>query len=132
MRKKWILLSALLCTLSMIIAACGSNPGASNSAATVKASPDKQVYVDPIRFGGLKDIRTFDPARSTDSASITAIDMVFTGLVVLNDKLQIQDQLAASHTISPDGLTYTFTLRPDLKFSDGTPLTSADVAYSLN
>ena len=44
----------------------------------------------------------------------------------------IIDQLAASHSVSSDGLTYTFTLRPNLKFSDGTPLTASDVAYSIN
>ncbi|MBV9615446.1 MAG: peptide ABC transporter substrate-binding protein, partial [Ktedonobacteraceae bacterium] len=42
------------------------------------------------------------------------------------------DQLAQSHQVSSDGLTYTFTLRSGLKFSDGTPLTANDVAYSLN
>lgn len=93
---------------------------------------EQQVYIDPIRFGGLNDIRTFDPALAADSGSITAVDMVFTGLVALNSQLQVQDQLAASHTISSDGLTYTFILKPGLTFSDGTPLTSEDVAYSIN
>jgi oligopeptide transport system substrate-binding protein len=46
--------------------------------------------------------------------------------------LQVRDQLAASHSVSPDGLTWTFKLRPNLQFSDGTPLTSADVAYSID
>ena len=129
-----LVLPALLCVLSMMVAACSSNPGnsAPTSTTPIKASTDKQVYVDPIRFGGLRNIRTFDPALSTDSASITAIDMVFTGLVELDDKLQVQNQLAASYYVSPDGLTYTFILRPNLKFSDGTALTSADVAYSIN
>src|SRR5947209_5586096 len=134
--KKFLILvlQALLCVLCMIVTACSSYTGkiAPTSTVPIKASIDKQVYVDPIRFGGLKDIRTFDPALSTDSASITAIDMVFTGLVELNDKLQVQDQLAASHYVSADGLMYSFTLRPNLKFSDGTALTSADVAYSIN
>jgi ABC-type oligopeptide transport system substrate-binding subunit len=51
---------------------------------------------------------------------------------MLNDNVQVVDQLAASHQISSDGLTYTFTLKPNLKFSDGTPLTSKDIAYSIN
>src|SRR5260370_39015263 len=97
-----------------------------------KATPDQQVYIDPIRFGGLSDIRTFDPALAADSSSITAVDMVFTGLVALDSQLQVQNQLAESHTVSADGLTYTFRLRPGLTFSDGAPLTSADVAYSIN
>jgi len=127
-----MVLPALLCVLSMIVAACGSAPTSTTPGSTApsKAAANKQVYVSP--FGGLTDIATFDPALSTDSASITAIDMIFTGLVQLDDKLQVKDQLAASHSVSADGLTYTFTLKPNLKFSDGTPLTSADVAYSIN
>src|SRR5690349_11136031 len=97
-----------------------------------KAASNQQVYIDPIRFGGLSDIRTFDPALAADSSSITAVDMVFTGLVALDSQLQVENQLAESHTLSADGLTYTFRLRPGLTFSDGTPLTSADVAYSIN
>ncbi len=46
--------------------------------------------------------------------------------------MQVRDQLAASHEVSADGLTYTFHLRPNLQFSDGTPLTSQDVVYSIN
>jgi oligopeptide transport system substrate-binding protein len=128
--KKWMrqVFFVLIFGLPLMMVACGNVPAATIS----KASQDKQVYVDPIRFGGLKDISTFDPALATDSASVTAIDMIFTGLVSLNDKLQVQNQLASFYTISPDGLTYTFHLRSNLTFSDGTPLTSNDVAYSIN
>jgi peptide/nickel transport system substrate-binding protein len=43
-----------------------------------------------------------------------------------------QPMLASSWKISPDGKTYTFALRPNVKFSDGTPLSTADVVYSLH
>ena len=58
--------------------------------------------------------------------------MVFTGLVQFDNNGNIKDQLAQSHSISADGLTYTFRPKPNLKFSDGTPLTAKDVAYSIN
>ncbi|HLZ81633.1 MAG TPA: peptide ABC transporter substrate-binding protein, partial [Ktedonobacteraceae bacterium] len=49
-----------------------------------------------------------------------------------DDKENIQPQLASSWDVSSDKMTYTFHLRPNLVFSDGTPLTSADVAYSID
>ncbi|HZO73580.1 MAG TPA: peptide ABC transporter substrate-binding protein [Ktedonobacteraceae bacterium] len=114
--------------LAMLMVACG---GPANTGTTVtKATADKQILISPL--SGIADIKTFDPGLSTDAPSITAIDMVYTGLVQLDDHLQIKDQLAASHSLGADGLTWTFKLRPNLKFSDGTPLTSADVAYSID
>jgi oligopeptide transport system substrate-binding protein len=123
------LLPPLFCLFSMLLVACG---GAASQAPTQasKAPASGQIYVYPQE--GVADIATFDPALSTDVYSINAIDMVFTGLVQFNDKLQVVDQLAQSHQVSADGLTWTFHLRPNLKFSDGTPLTSQDVAYSID
>ena len=122
-------LSTLFMFLAVLVVACGTTTPPVNSTGT-KASADKQILVSPL--SGISDIKTFDPGKSTDAPSIAAIDLVFTGLVQLNDQLQIQDQLAASHQVAADGLTWTFTLKPNLKFSDGTPLTSTDVAYSID
>lgn len=119
-------LSALLCLMVMFLAACGSN----TSVTAQKAPADKQVYVLPE--DSVPDIQTFDPGLSTDLPSIQAIDMVFTGLVQLDDQMAVRPQLASSWSLAPDGLTWTFHLRPNLKFSDGMPLTSADVAYSID
>lgn len=115
--------------MAMLMVACGTSnpvPGAT----ITKATADKQILISPL--SGIADIKTFDAALSTDAPSITAIDMINTGLVQLDDKLQIKDQLAASHSLGTDGLTWTFKLRPNLMFSDGQPLTSADVAYSID
>ena len=124
-------LSLFSCLLMLALAACGSNGGTSGTTTTqsTRAPASKQIFAWPFP---VQDLPTFDPALSTDANSNTAIDMVFTGLVEFNDKLQIIDQLAASHQVSSDGLTWTFHLRPNLKFSDGTPLTSQDVAYSID
>ena len=56
---------------------------------------------------------------------------IFDGLVSYDYDLNPQPQIAESWSISPDGLEYVFNLRPGLTFHDGTPLTSADVAFSI-
>ncbi|GLV54810.1 ABC transporter substrate-binding protein [Dictyobacter sp. S3.2.2.5] len=126
------LLPALLCIIAVLLAACGGTAPATTNSNTnsSKASDDKQILIQPIT--GRADLKTFDPALAGDIPSINAISKVFTGLVSLNDKLEVQKQLAQSYEASPDGLTWTFKLKPGLKFSDGTPLTSKDVAYSID
>jgi oligopeptide transport system substrate-binding protein len=122
----------LLALVVLLLSSCdlfGSNTP-NVPAKPVKAPAKDQVFVSPIL--GASDITTFDPALAYDTSSISAIQMIYTGLVQVNDKSQIQPQLAESWQQSSDGLTWTFHLKPDLKFSDGTPLTSADVIYSID
>lgn len=121
------LLPLLLGILTLFVVACG---GGNNTTNTGKAPDDQQIFVKPIE--GRTELQTFDPALATEGASISAINLVFTGLVQLDDNLQVRDQLAQSHSLAPDGVTWTFKLKPNLKFSDGKPLTSADVAFSLD
>jgi oligopeptide transport system substrate-binding protein len=132
-RKKitWGFLPTLLCTLAMLLAACGGSSNGGTTSTTTKAPANKQIYLAPLSIGST-DIKSFDPALASDLYSSQAAEMVFTGLVTLNDKMDVVDQLAASHSVAADGTTYTFKLKPNLKFSDGAPLTSADVAYSLD
>ncbi len=124
------LLPTFLALMGMLLVACGGSTSTTPTTSG-KATPDKQVMNFPF-VAGISDIKTFDPALSTDAPSIAAIDLVFTGLVQLDDNLKVVPQLAASYSEGSDGLTWTFKLKPNLKFSDGTALTSADVAYSID
>jgi oligopeptide transport system substrate-binding protein len=123
------LLPTFLALVGMLLVSCGTT-SPSQSTGT-KATPDKQVLNMAFQTK-VSDIKTFDPALSTDAPSIAAIDLVYTGLVQFNDKLNVVPQLAASYSEGSDGLTWTFKLKPNLKFSDGTPLTSQDVVYSID
>ena len=125
------LLPTLLVLMSMLLVACGGSTSTTTTVPSQKAPASQQVLNMPF-FNGVPDIKTFDPALTTDTNSAAAIDLVFTGLVQFNNNLAIQPQLAASYQVASDGLTWTFKLKPNLKFSDGTSLTSADVAYSIN
>jgi oligopeptide transport system substrate-binding protein len=94
------------------------------------ASLKDQVFRGPI-IGNAGSL-ILDPARATDTQSSQIVSMIYTGLVSLDDNLNIQPQLASSYTVSPDQLIWTFHLRPALKLSDGTPLTAHDIAYSID
>jgi len=110
---------SLLCTLMVLLAACGDGN-----------AQNKQILIVPL--GNSVDVKTLDPAKASDLDSIGAIQMVFTGLVSFDDNLKVQNQLAASNSVASDGVTWTFKLKSNLKFSDGQPLTSKDVVYSID
>lgn len=135
MRKRAVsqLPLALLCIVSLLVVACGAGGGTTASSTShQKAAAAQQVLIDGYKGAGIEDIGSFDPALAPDLFSAYAITAVFTGLVQLDDHLQLKPQLASSWDVSSDHLTYTFHLKPNLKFSDGTQLTSADIAYSID
>src|SRR5262249_26486056 len=57
--------------------------------------------------------------------------MVYDTLFAVNDKFEVQPQMVDTHSVSPDKLTYTFTLRDGLKWHDGKPVTPADCIASI-
>ncbi|GHO62478.1 peptide ABC transporter substrate-binding protein [Ktedonobacter sp. SOSP1-52] len=124
-----LFLPLLLTLLAVLVAACGGN-SAGNSASSTKLSADQQIYVYPE--AGLSDLATLDPGLSTDGPSIGAIDLMFTGLVQLDNNLKVYPELAQSYAVSRDGLTWTFKLRSGLKFNDGNPITADDVVFSID
>jgi peptide/nickel transport system substrate-binding protein len=63
--------------------------------------------------------------------ALTVSAKVTEGLLEYDYDIKPKPQLATEWSISPDGKTYTFKLRPNVKFHDGKPFTSADVAYSI-
>lgn len=83
---------------------------------------------------GVSDLASIDPPSGAagDAQSSLVENLVFGGLVRLDQDLQVQPNAASSWTITNGGRTYTFTLRHGLRFADGMPVTSADVVYSLN
>jgi peptide/nickel transport system substrate-binding protein len=78
----------------------------------------------------LSDPKTFNPALSNESPNI--FGYVGEGLITEDGKGKIQPALAESWTISPDTKSVVFTLKPNLKWSDGQPLTIDDVAFTFN
>ena len=85
-----------------------------------------------ISFTLTADPKSFHPLLAEDDNSATVLDLTAGLLIDQNRMTQVPEpDLADSWKISPDHKTITFHLRPGIVFSDGTPLTAADVAYTL-
>lgn len=81
----------------------------------------------------IDDIITMDPGEAFElsTAEVTANTYSYLVRLDLNDTSKVVGDLAESWTVSDDGLTYTFKLKPGLKFASGNPVTAEDVAYSF-
>jgi peptide/nickel transport system substrate-binding protein len=84
-------------------------------------------------FGG--DVQTLNPFFISDTASSRVAGFIWPGLVAVDPDTATFRQndptaLAESWTISDDGLVYTFTLKQNWTWSDGTPITARDIQYS--
>jgi peptide/nickel transport system substrate-binding protein len=84
-----------------------------------------------LRFVPQANLANFDPIWGTQYVVRNAAALVWDTLYGLDDKLVPQRQMAESEEVSADGLTWTFKLRPGLKFHDGEPVLAKDVVASL-
>lgn len=116
-------------TAALLLAACATAGPVATSPAPSAAAPTRGGnFVMALS----SDVATLDPAHAGyDFASWSMTIAVYSALVDYDQGLNLKGDLASSWTVSPDGMTYTFHLRPGVKFSDGTPLTSDDVRYTI-
>src|SRR5947208_2596312 len=82
----------------------------------VHASRPSATNGGTLTIGATSDALTLDATLTTDEASGPVEDLLFNSLVRFNAKVQIVPDLASSWTISNDGKTYTFHLRPHVTF----------------
>ncbi|MCS7286354.1 MAG: peptide ABC transporter substrate-binding protein [Anaerolineae bacterium] len=83
-----------------------------------------------LRIAGFEPV-TLDPALVEDIYSAEYVTKIFSGLVTLNEFLEVAPDLAERWEVSGDGTVYTFYLRKNAYFHNGKPVTAEDVKYSL-
>jgi oligopeptide transport system substrate-binding protein len=98
--------------------------------------PPEKTQLEPQKGGTYRAAlpwspRNLDPAFSTDIYSVTLIQQIFDGLVQFDQSLNIVPAIANDWSVTEDGLTYTFSLRDDVKFHNGRTVTAADFVYSF-
>lgn len=148
--NKW--LPILLTMIALTIFACGENKeienettpasGSSLSTTPTQSIPntsgdtDNKLAVEPSSstdgvFTRLwSDPPTLDPHLTTDTTSAGIVVEIFSGLVALNTELQLVPDIAEKWKID-NGVIYTFTIRPNVTFHNGKPVTAHDFKWSI-
>ncbi|HEU0026654.1 MAG TPA: ABC transporter substrate-binding protein [Ktedonobacterales bacterium] len=131
-------LGALLAlALAALLAGCAAPalPGQQQRQAPKPLPEAEQVARVAMLGRGAGDFaRMLDPGEANfySVAGAQVLSLLYSGLLTLDARHIPVSALATSYEVSADGLRYTFHLRSDARFAEGTPLTSADVAFSLN
>jgi peptide/nickel transport system substrate-binding protein len=113
---------------AVALAGCGGRPGDATSAAAANGASAATLVVARV-----KDAVGLDPAVQTDGLSLTVSQEIFQNLVRFKPGgFDVVPDAAASWKTSADGKTWTFALRPGLKFSDGTPLDAKAVKFNFD
>ncbi len=119
----------LPCLLSLtLIAGCASGGTASTTPAAEHPADEVVVVMGPTS----EPEAGFDPAFGWGAGEHVHEPLIQSTLTVTNADLTIGYDLATGMSVSDDGLTWTVTIRDDVSFTDGEPLTAADVAFTYN
>ena len=131
MKKSWMrkALSLFLATLMlMALVACGGDSGGN----TGDGQPVDNSGRTDVNYGLTSDIASLDPVYTTDQISTILYRQMYDTLIVKDENGEWAPKLAESWELSDDEMTYTFHLRDDVVFHDGSKMTAEDVAYSIN
>lgn len=115
---------ALLAATALALTACSADAGGRTST-SASANPDASLV-----FGITADPTQTLPWTMTSKQSFQVFSQIYTPLLSTDTQDRIIGNLAELPKVSDDGLTYTFTLRDGLKFTDGSTLDSEDVKYT--
>lgn len=112
--KKRSFLVGLFVLLCLAFTACGSKKSRSE-----------------IVVGVTADLDSLDPHKAVAAGTKEVLFNIFEGLVKPNSEGELVPAVASNYEISEDGMKYTFTLRPNVKFHNGDVVTAEDAVYSL-
>jgi peptide/nickel transport system substrate-binding protein len=128
-RSTRIRFAGIATAAAVALTACGGG-GSSASGSGDSSSP---VSGGDLTIARSQDIISMDKTTTFDNNSIYVMEQIMEPLfTVSKDGTKVEPWLATGYDISADKLTYTIHLRKDVKFSDGQPMTAADVKFSLD
>ena len=130
MTKKIVSLVLALALIGTAFAGCGNNTTTSSGAAVSTAASTAPAAAKSLSVCVGPEPETIDPGLNQAADVTTVIQHVFEGLTRYSSDGKIVNAEAKDIKISADRLTYTITLRDDLKWSDGKAVTADDYVYA--
>jgi ABC-type transport system substrate-binding protein len=122
-----------LLALAALVGGCGGSSSTGTIAVNTTPSGSAALSPSSITIARSSDITSLNPQELNISEDYETQEALYAGLVrVSADGKSIENDLASSWSFDQPTLTYTFKLRDGLKFSNGTPITAADIIYSIH
>lgn len=120
--------------LALIISGCAApaTGGATTGAPAPAGNPSQPAPGGELTYALATSPDSLDPHRSGLAVAVRVIRTLHDNLVVQGLDGTIKPWLATAWTVSPDGKSYTFQLRQDVKFHDGTPFNAEAVKYNYD
>ena len=134
-KVKRILMLLLVMTLTIVLGGCQDEKDGNKE--SQKDSSSQETQGEPTMGGSIvvgipQDLEdSLDPHKSVAAGTKEVLFNIYEGLVKPDEQGNYTDAVAQSHEISEDGKVYTFALRQNVKFHDGTTVTAEDVKYSI-
>ncbi|MFC0525378.1 ABC transporter substrate-binding protein [Pontibacillus salicampi] len=128
-----LLAVALLSLLALAACSGGDSEEASSEGESEgEESASESTGDNTLVFGRGADAQKLDPSQVTDGESIYVTQQIYDTLVDYEQEgTEVKPSLATEWEVSDDGKTYTFKLREDVKFHDGTDFTAEDVVFNF-
>ena len=120
--------ASAVAAIALTLSACASSTSSSSSASAQASAASGGTY----NLGLITPSSGIDPLTTTQYDTMFVVGLASAQLVNTNASGQLEPQLASSWTQSAGKLSWTFTLRPGLKFSNGQPLTAKDVVSTFD
>ena len=125
MKKSLVLTLVLVLALSLVFTGCGPKEPAGNG--EEQGSADLKI----LRSNNVFEPGSLDPALAEGTHESWVLDHVFEGLMKIDQDMQVVPGMAESYEVSDDFLTYTFTLRDGITWTNGDPVTAEDFEFTF-
>ena len=127
--RTWGWSVVMACIMSLVLTGCAGDAG--------PTQPPDQIDTEPVSGGvfleaKLGDATYINPVLTAESVGGTLVEYIFESLITVDAASKVVPQLALDYDVSPDQLTWTFTLREDVTWHDGAPFTAQDVKFTFD
>ncbi len=129
-RGKIIAAFSFLCVMACALFGCGTSSSSASDVPDRSSESNSQVIVSMPTTA--EPAAGFDPMFNWGFGEHVHEPLIQSTLIKTDTNLSFQNDLATDYACAPDGMSWTFTIRDDVRFSDGSPLTAHDVAFTIN